>query len=41
MDDVIGRLNYTKIGNCLIKSASGRLSCLLLQALRQVSIFVK
>uniref|UniRef100_A0A158Q901 LisH domain-containing protein ARMC9 n=1 Tax=Elaeophora elaphi TaxID=1147741 RepID=A0A158Q901_9BILA len=35
MDDVIGRLNYTKIGNCLIKSASGRLSCLLLQALRQ------
>ncbi|KAM3718492.1 LisH domain-containing protein [Dirofilaria immitis] len=35
VDDVIGRLNYTKIGNCLIKSASGRLSCLLLQALRQ------
>ncbi|KAK6104590.1 hypothetical protein QQG55_16840 [Brugia pahangi] len=35
MDDVIGRLNYTKIGNCLIKSASARLSSLLLQALRQ------
>ncbi|VDM96835.1 unnamed protein product, partial [Onchocerca ochengi] len=35
VDNVIGRLNYTKIGNCLIKSASGRLSCLLLQALRQ------
>ncbi|EFO23439.1 hypothetical protein LOAG_05042 [Loa loa] len=35
MDDITGRLNYTKIGNCLIKSASGRLSCLLLQALRQ------
>ncbi|CAG9530005.1 unnamed protein product [Cercopithifilaria johnstoni] len=35
IDNVIGRLNYTKIGNCLIKNASGRLSCLLLQALRQ------
>ncbi|VDM92099.1 unnamed protein product, partial [Litomosoides sigmodontis] len=34
-NDVTGRLNYTKIGNCLIKCASGRLSCLLLQALRQ------